>query len=102
MTGPPPLMKPASQTKETRFFDSYPVAARGGERPNPARCSVSFWNLTDRALKLHVAGRDHVVPARQRLMLELERRFVWEADGRPPQTQQVEAAHPGVAIVLRR
>jgi hypothetical protein len=98
----PPLMKPASRVGDTRFFDSYPVAARPGEARNAARCSVSFWNLTDRQLKVRVAGRSHVVPARQRLMLEVERRFAWEVEGYPPQTQQVEAAHAGAAIVIRR
>jgi hypothetical protein len=95
-------MKPASRITETRFYDSYPVAARPGDRPNPARCGVSFWNLTDRQVTVRVAGRSHVVPARQRLMLELERRFDWEVEGYPPQTQQVEAAHAGQAIVIRR
>ena len=102
MNAPPPLMKPASRVAETRFYDSYPVAARPGDHQNAARCSVSFWNLTDRQLKVRVAGRSHVVPARGRLMLELERRFVWEAEGYPPQTQQVETAHAGAAIVIRR
>jgi hypothetical protein len=35
-------------------------------------------------------------------MVELERRFVWEVEGHPPQTQQVEATQGGTAIVIRR
>jgi hypothetical protein len=98
----PPLLKPTGRSTEARFFDAYPVAARPGEHPDAARCGVSFWNLTDRPVKVRVAGREHVVPARQRLLLELERRFDWEAEGYPPQTQEVKAGQAGAAIVLRR
>jgi hypothetical protein len=101
MTAPLSL-KPTGRITEARFFDSYPVAARPGEHPDAARCSVSFWNLTDRQLTVRVAGRSHTVPAHQRLLLELERRFDWQVERYPPQTEEVKAAHAGAAIIIRR
>jgi hypothetical protein len=66
------------------------------------RCSVGFWNLTDRDLTVSVAGQDHIVLRGKTLKLQTGRQFAWRLDGHEPQNENVPMENAGVEIVLRR
>jgi hypothetical protein len=95
-------MTSSARASEPSFYDVYPVAPRGGVPPAGDRRPVSFWNLTGRDVVLTVDGRAQTVPRGGKARLVLERRFVWQVDGREPRNEDVAAGAAGLEIVLRR
>jgi hypothetical protein len=81
-------------------------AASGGVRPAPKpsgdRCSVGFWNLTDRDLILAVDGRSHIVPRGKNLLLDLKHQFAWKVEGREAQLERVRPSEAAMESVMRR
>src|SRR5262249_13602754 len=51
---------PTAQTPPPKFYDAYYVAA-SSQPVQRETCSVAFWNLADRPLQLHIAGRSHII-----------------------------------------
>jgi hypothetical protein len=115
-TPAPPSAAPAPTGEGTRFpgkgptprvtesrsaVASYSVVPRSSEKLAGERCSVGFWNLTNRDLTLKVEGNSRVIPRGKSVTLELGRQFVWQIEGREPQTEQVPPTEAGVEIVIR-
>ncbi len=90
MEGPPP-----------KFYDAYYVAGSTADPPKNT-CSVAFWNLADRPLALHVAGRSHMIASRHQVTLDLPREFQWQINQRPPEPTQVAQEQSALEIVIRR
>jgi hypothetical protein len=88
--------------EETRFYDPYPVASRSPPKPAGERCSVAFWNLSDRDMMLKVAGQTRPLPRGKSVSMELGRKFSWQVDERQPQEESVAVNDPGLEIVIRR
>jgi hypothetical protein len=100
----PPVQPPApsAAVMESRpYFDLYPVDARGGEKPLADRCSVGFWNVTDRELGFKVDGQPRTLARGKSLTLELGRQFTWQIEGRDAQIQRVAPENVGLDIVIR-
>jgi hypothetical protein len=79
-------------------------AVAAGDRAKPAgdRCSVAFWNLSAQDLTLKVDGQKRILPRGKSLTLELDRKFVWQVEGREPEAERVPANETGLEIVIRR
>ncbi len=88
--------------REARYYDTYAVAPSTSSKPSGDHCSVGFWNLTNRDISVKVAGRNHVVPSRKNLTLDLERQFAWQVEGRNAETAQVPDSESGLEIVIRK
>jgi hypothetical protein len=102
-TKPPPAIdKPPAVTEGSSYFDTYAVASHGAARPAGDRCSVGFWNLTDRDLTIKVDGQAHVVAHGKSLPLDVARQFVWQIEGRDPQKEQIATGESAIEIVIRR
>jgi len=99
-SAPPTTGEPG--VREARYYDTYAVASSTANKSPGDHCSVGFWNLTNRDISVKVAGRNHVVPSRKNLTLELERQFAWQVEGRNAETAQVPDAESGLEIVIRR
>jgi hypothetical protein len=108
-TAAPPSAGPISPGKsqpevsESRsFYESFGVQSQSKDKLSADRCSVGFWNLTDRDLTVSVAGQDHIVLRGKTLKLQTGRQFAWRLDGHEPQNETVPMENAGVEIVLRR
>ncbi len=114
-TTPPPLVEPPPTTKPSvpgerppavsesaSYFDTYAVAPRSGSRPTGDRCTVGFWNLSDRDITVKVDGQPHTVVRGKSLPLEVGREFVWQVEGRDPQKEQIATGEVALEIVIRR
>jgi hypothetical protein len=99
---PAPPMPPAVGEQRTSYYDAYAVAGREGQPVDGERCSVGFWNSTDRDLVLRVAGQVRALPRGRGVTLVLPRDFVWQLDSRDPQVERVQAKESAVEIVIRR
>jgi hypothetical protein len=105
----PPLQKVQEERssnaptgEDAHFYDPYPVATRDPMKPAGERCSVAFWNLSDRDMTLKVAGQVRPLPRGKSVSLQLGRKFTWQVDERRPQEETVAASDPGLEIVIRR
>lgn len=111
----PPLAVPSSPQKpeekpktsmprvvESRFYDTFPVALRDGDRPADNRCSVGFWNLSNTDLVLKVGSQRHSLPRGKNVLLDLEREFVWHIEGREAQAEKIPQEQSALEIVIRR
>lgn len=106
-TNPPPLAPPRAQVGESRYngtTTSTPTGTtvRVQSSPLGARCSVAFWNLTDRTQVFRIEGSTYVVERHKKVMLDLPYTFVWQIEGREPQTEQVPASEKTLDLVVRR
>jgi hypothetical protein len=105
-TLPPPSAMPQPAVQEshssTNAFDTYSVPPDKGTKPAADRCSVGFWNLTDKELTLKIDGQTHTLAAGKSLTRDLARQFVWQVIGREAQNSTVPAADVGMEIVIRR
>lgn len=107
LTPQPPAKPPAPppgkpQVRESGYFDAYAAGAAPIVPTGDGRCSVAFWNLTGQDLVLNVAGRRLTLPRAKSVMLDLDRQFVWQVEGRPAQEQRVAGGETALEIVIRR
>ncbi len=102
---PPPSFpgttRPPQVNESHAYYDAYAMAREPSATPGE-RCTVAFWNLTDRDLPIAVDGQTRVVPRGRSVPVEAGRQFVWKIEGRDPQTEKVAAGETGLAIVIRR
>lgn len=104
-TNPPPLAapRPTPQVNESRYGGTMTTtAARISEAPPTSRCSVAFWNLTDRPLVFRIEGNSYVVDRNQKVALDLPHTFVWQIEGRDLQTERVPSSEKTLDLVVRR
>jgi hypothetical protein len=87
---------------DSRFFDTYAVASGSTTKPAVGRCSVAFWNLTDRDVTLKLGTQSLPLARGKSATLEMPHEFTWQVDGRESQTQKVAASETGLEIVVRR
>lgn len=110
-TSPPPLL-PKMKSADVRENPTGPVvvatrslagnASAPGVLPVPKeRCRVGFWNLTGRDVTLVVDGKSHALARDRALTLDLNRMFVWQADARGPQSEQVAEDQSTHEVVVR-
>ena len=69
--------------------------------PPVGRCRVGFWNITGRDVTLTIDGQARKIAKDHALTLELSRSFVWQLDGRPPQTERVSVEQTVYEVILR-
>jgi len=62
---------------------------------------VAFWNLSNRDLRIKIAGQAQVIARGKNLTLDLSRQFVWQVEGQEPQTENMPATESAMEIVLR-
>lgn len=100
----PPLagQPPVPEVRESRYHDAYSVGGSVPARSADGLCSVGFWNLSGQDLVLHVAGQRVALPRGKSATLQLERRFVWQIEGRPQLVEEVPAGESAREIVIRR
>ena len=79
--------------------DVYPV---DGPPAADGTCVVAFYNLADRDVRLTVAGRSVVLPARHKVEAALPPAFAWHLDDGPDRPTTVPAGAAGVEVVVRR
>ncbi len=110
-TPPPPLL-PKMKSADVRENPPGPVvvatrslagnASAPGVLPAPKdRCRVGFWNLTGRDVTLVVDGKSHTLARDRALTLDLNRMFVWQADARGAQNEQVAEDQSTHEVVVR-
>ena len=108
---PPPPAKPSAAPpgsspgfgESTSFYDSYSVASAKMDRPAAERCTVDFWNLTDRDLLLRIdGGPAQVLPRGKTLPVSVPRQFTWEVQGRQSQPTRIDLGESALQIVIRR
>jgi hypothetical protein len=101
-----PKAAPPSQTSEPPVnLNTKPIIREtrspGGENSVRNQCSVGFWNLSGRDIRIKVNGASQVVPRDRALMFDLGRDFVWHVDGSEPQRVLVPQDRNTHEIVLR-
>jgi len=85
------------------YYDTYNVAMRGNESASTGgRCSVFFWNATDRPVELVVEGQGYVIPSGRERAFSLPRTFRWQLAGRPVETTELNVEQRALEIVIRR
>jgi hypothetical protein len=90
------------QVRDSDYYDAYSVASSGSAKTVNGRCSVSFWNLSKKALVLQVSGRRLSLDRGRSLTLELDRQFTWQIEGREERTQTVASGESALDILIRR
>jgi hypothetical protein len=98
----PPTSDGNSPGTESRYYDTYSVVPREPVTRKQDECSVGFWNLSGRDLVLKVNGQDRVLPRGKNLVLDLNRQFDWQLEGRAYQTAEVPSNESALEIVIRR
>ncbi len=107
----PPLAKPqappakeggAPAVRESRYYDAYKVALIDSGRTPGERCSVGFWNLSERDLVLHVGGRSVALKRGKSVTFDVARQFVWQVEGRQAHSEHVPDKDSALEIVIRR
>jgi hypothetical protein len=84
------------------YYDSYVVAQQSGARSNGERCTVGFWNLTDRDVNARINGQARTLPRGKNVPIEVPREFVWQLEGREAQVERIAAGESALTIVIRR
>ncbi len=72
------------------------------EKRATQRCSVAFWNLTDRPLTLTIDGQSKVIERSRSTTLDLPRQFVWQIDNRERQVETIPPSESALEVVIRR
>jgi hypothetical protein len=89
--------------ESTSFFDAYSVASWKPAPSGGERCTVDFWNLTDRDLILRInGGPAQILPRGKNVPVAVPRQFTWELQGRESQTTRIEGGDSALQIVIRR
>jgi hypothetical protein len=83
------------------FYDAYP-GPRDPANVSGARCTVGIWNLSSGPLVLKVNGKTHALSQGKSVSVAVERRFVWQVEGREAQTEQIPSGEASLEIVIRR
>jgi hypothetical protein len=98
-----PPGSPPGFGESTSFFDAYSVASPKTAPSGGERCSVDFWNLTDRDLLLRInGGPAQTLPRGKSVPVAVPRQFTWQVQGRETQTTGVERGESALQIVIRR
>jgi hypothetical protein len=84
------------------YYDSYALAPDKRGTASSDRGTLVLWNLTDHEVTLRVEGQAHSLAAGKSLTLAVGRRFVWQLEGRDPQTETIATGEVGMEIVIRR
>ncbi len=102
--GPSPAVKEGAATSAkvaTSFYEAVPTA--NATPPHAGSLfSVTFWNLSNAPLSLHVAGQMRTLNRGQRWTLELDREFAWRVEGRETQASRVPEGESGLTVLIRR
>jgi hypothetical protein len=93
---------PSPGVRESRYYDPYPVASTDTAAPPRERCTVIFWNVSDRDLLLRVNDQSQVLPRGRSLRIESCRAFTWQVEGREAQSEKVADSESAIEIVIRR
>lgn len=100
---PEPPLNPKPGVSESRsYFDATTVAAQAAPPLAGERCTVGFWNLTDKDVRLATGSQVFFLPRGKSLRLDMGRQFVWRVDERAPQTEQIPSSESALEIVIRR
>lgn len=97
-----PKQPAAAVREEGPFYDSFPIALKGNQKPTDDRCTVTFTNLSDRGIKLRIGDQERALPAGESATLPVTRQFVWHMEGREAQNEKIGAGDYAVQIVIRR
>src|SRR5207244_929005 len=68
----------ASVTESRAYSESYPVAVQDSVRRFGDRCSIEFWNLTNKDVILKVDGQSRTLAQGKSLSVDVARRFTWQ------------------------
>jgi hypothetical protein len=63
---------------------------------------VGFWNLTGHELTVKIDGQPHTLAVDKNLQVAVPRHFVWQVEGRDPQTENIAQGECALEIVIRR
>ena len=102
---PPPGLAPrrgASVTESRLYYEAYPVAVQDPARRFGERCSIEFWNLTNKDLILKVDGQSRTVMQGKSLAVDVPRRFTWQIEGRDVNQENIAMGEAALQIVIRR
>jgi len=99
---PPPMPPAVGEQRTSSYYDAYAVAGREGQPVDGERCTVGFWNTTDRDLVLRVLNSVQPLQRGRGVTLTVPRGFTWQVDGRELKVEQVPAKESGMEIVIRR
>jgi hypothetical protein len=84
------------------YYDSYALAHGKGSSASPTSGTLALWNLTNHEVTVRVDGQSHTLEPGKNLTLTVGRRFIWQVEGREPQTERIATGEVGIEIVLRR
>jgi hypothetical protein len=98
-----PNPQPRAAVSESHsYYDSYAVAKQPGAASSGERCTVGFWNLSDRDLSAKINGKTLTVPRGKNTPVDVPREFVWQVEGREPQVERIATGESALTIVIRR
>jgi hypothetical protein len=89
-------------TESRSYYDTYAVVLKDASKPLGDRCSIEFWNLTNKDLTLKVDGQTHVLARGKSLGLDAGRHFVWQIEGREVNKENIATGESALEIVIRR
>ena|SRR5438132_3429612 len=84
------------------YYDAYAVVVKDAPKPAGSRCSIEFWNLTDRNLTLKVDGQARSLERGKSMLLEVGRHFVWQIEGHEVNKENIAMGESALEIVIRR
>jgi hypothetical protein len=90
------------RVRDSNYYDAYAVATNATSKSTEGRCSVSFWNVSDKALVLKVDGRRLSLARGRSVTLDLDRQFTWQIEGREEHAQTVAKTEHALDILIRR
>jgi hypothetical protein len=88
--------------KESSSYYGSLATAGSGDPSRLDRCSIGFWNGTQREVTLKVQGQLYRLPAGRGLTLDLPRRFIWQMEDREPKLEELPSSQSALDIVMRR
>ena len=92
----------AAVREEGPLYDVYPVALKNGLKPADDQCTVTFKNLSERAIKLRIDGQERPLAKGDSASVQVKRQFVWQMDGGEAKNEQVGMGDYALLIVIRR
>jgi hypothetical protein len=84
------------------YYEAFPVAVNDPGRRLGERCSIEFFNLTDKDLAMKIDGQPRTLARGRSLSLDLARRFTWQIEGRDVNQENIAMGEAAMQIVIRR
>jgi hypothetical protein len=97
-----PKQPTAAVREEGPFYDSFPIALKANQKPPNDQCSVTFTNLSERAIKVRIGDQERALATGESATLPVARQFVWQMEGREAQNEKIGTGDYALQIVIRR